>query len=178
MTAAVMRPNGAFTYHKHEQLVQAMAGVDVTSTEEIGAIAMPMEQTIATMSADETSDLRVYGGLSTHWHLICKSCPRLSSQACFVPLQDDDSSDRSCLSSIVHSMRAWKASLFASSTEVADRGRWHSLDEQDSSTAQHQRSSLSRLSRCTIQVHGLAGTFHAQSPRSLCDSSLLLPQHH
>ena len=37
MTAAVMLPGGAFTYHKHEQLVQAMAGVDPASTEEIGA---------------------------------------------------------------------------------------------------------------------------------------------
>lgn len=41
MTAAVMLPDGAFTYHKHEQLVQALAGVNVASAEELGAIAMP-----------------------------------------------------------------------------------------------------------------------------------------
>ncbi len=41
MTAAVMLQGGAFTYHKHEQLVQAMAGVDLASTEEIGADKTP-----------------------------------------------------------------------------------------------------------------------------------------
>ena len=36
MAAAVMLPDSAFTYHRHEQLVQAMAGVDLASNEKIG----------------------------------------------------------------------------------------------------------------------------------------------